>query len=252
MAIEITRRALAEVTLAGSGLDGLGGLYLAYDLLGGQRGPLRLLVRSIGYITLFFLGYVLLLGLPYALVGAAGMGVLLTMEYWFASAAGDKVYRPLGLVVFGIFRGTVHGLAAMTIAGIRFSIFFGLLTCVGLTASFLAGFSPSDDYETHSTVRLSRRKIFASILRTLIVSGAGVASALLVDSTLHSLLLGLKLGLAAGIVSAIVGVSSPPIEWWIENLPERRLGAIGIGLIIMGLLLQSLQYWFVIWNVPVL
>jgi hypothetical protein len=33
---------VAAVSLTGISLDVLGGLYLAYDLLGGQHGPLRL------------------------------------------------------------------------------------------------------------------------------------------------------------------------------------------------------------------
>jgi hypothetical protein len=36
------RHALAIVSIIGSSLDVLGSLYLAYDLLGGEHGPLRL------------------------------------------------------------------------------------------------------------------------------------------------------------------------------------------------------------------
>ena len=38
---------VAVVSLTGTCLDVLGSLYLAYDLLGGQHGPLRLLVCSV-------------------------------------------------------------------------------------------------------------------------------------------------------------------------------------------------------------
>ncbi len=38
--------AVAAVSIAGTCLDVLGSLYLAYDLLGGQHGPLRLLTRA--------------------------------------------------------------------------------------------------------------------------------------------------------------------------------------------------------------
>ncbi len=37
---------VASISIAGSCLDVLGSLYLAYDLLGGQHGPLRLLTQS--------------------------------------------------------------------------------------------------------------------------------------------------------------------------------------------------------------
>ena len=37
---------VAAISIAGTCLDVLGSLYLAYDLLGGQHGPLRLLTRA--------------------------------------------------------------------------------------------------------------------------------------------------------------------------------------------------------------
>jgi hypothetical protein len=40
---------VAAVSISGISLDVLGGLYLAYDLLGGQHGPLRLLTRIVTY-----------------------------------------------------------------------------------------------------------------------------------------------------------------------------------------------------------
>jgi uncharacterized protein YjeT (DUF2065 family) len=41
---------------------------------------------------------------------------------------------------------------------------------------------------------------------------------------------------------------SPVIEWRIENLPERQLGVIGLGLILIGVLLQSIHYWIVVFS----
>ena len=54
---------VATVSIAGSSLDVLGSLYLAYDLLGGQAGPLRLLTRAVTYSVVFGIGYGLGLGL---------------------------------------------------------------------------------------------------------------------------------------------------------------------------------------------
>jgi hypothetical protein len=54
--------------------------------------------------------------------------------------------------------------------------------------------------------------------------------------------------LAAGTVNALVGLFSPAIEQWIENLPERRLGVAGLGLIFAGMILQSIQYWIVVFE----
>ncbi len=43
----------------------------------------------------------------------------------------------------------------------------------------------------------------------------------------------------------------PFIEYFSDNLPERSMGAFGIGLIFIGFSLQSFQYWIVVLDVPV-
>ena len=53
---------LAIISIVGSSLDCLGALYLAYDLLGGEHGPLRTLTRAVTYGILFGMGYGLALG----------------------------------------------------------------------------------------------------------------------------------------------------------------------------------------------
>jgi len=49
--------AVAAISITGICLDVLGGLYLAYDLLGGQYGPLRLLTKMVTYSIVFGIGY---------------------------------------------------------------------------------------------------------------------------------------------------------------------------------------------------
>jgi hypothetical protein len=46
-----------------------------------------------------------------------------------------------------------------------------------------------------------------------------------------------------------VGPAIPYIEYYADNLPERRLGAFGIGLILCGFALQSVQYWLTLFDV---
>ena len=250
MPITFTQQTVAEISLVGMGLDLLGGCYLAYDLLGGRRGPLRIIARAAGYIALFFVGYLLLIGLSYALVAASGMGTTLILEF---AVAGSKPSRPevlrARLITFGFLRGIVLGLAGMTVAGVAFGIFFGLISGIGLTVSYLVGFAPTDDYAPSRKPRLSRHKTLASLYRALAVSIAGILAGLFASST--SVWFGLRLGLAAGVVSALIGLFSPIIEWRIENLPERRLGLIGLSLILAGVVLQSIQYWLTVFAVPV-
>lgn len=51
MSIVLNQRFLGGVLLLGQALDLLGGLYLAYDLFGGVKGPLRRLTEIITYIV---------------------------------------------------------------------------------------------------------------------------------------------------------------------------------------------------------
>jgi hypothetical protein len=59
---------LAAVSIVGTSLDVLGSLYLAFDLLGGQHGPLRLLTRAVTYSIVFGVGYGIGLGVFFGLV----------------------------------------------------------------------------------------------------------------------------------------------------------------------------------------
>jgi hypothetical protein len=246
--VALTRQFVAELSLAGMGCDVLGGCYLAYDLLGGKRGPLRTIARATGYVALFFIGYLSVLGVRYALVAASGMGILLAIEFRRAGANPELARSRGSVVLFGFLRGLVLGLAGMTIAGLWFAAAFGIFSGAGLAASYVIGFAPTHDYETRAQPRLSSRRLFASLLRAIAVSVAGILASLLTESGSHWLYVGLRLGLAAGIVSALVSLLSPAIEWRIDNLPERRLGMLGLGLILAGMILQSIQYWTVVLN----
>lgn len=249
--VALTREFVAELSLAGMGCDVLGGCYLAYDLLGGKRGPLRTIARATGYVALFFLGYIIVLGVRYAIVAASGMGILLAIEFRRAGANPELARSRGSVVLFGFLRGLVLGLAGMTIAGLWFAAVFGIFSGTGLALSYVIGFAPAHDYETQAKPRLSAHSLFASLLRAIAVSTAGILASLLTESGSHWIYVGLRLGLAAGVVSALVSLCSPAIEWQIENLPERRLGMLGLGSILIGMILQSIQYWTVVFNIPV-
>ena len=79
----------------------------AYDLLGGKKGPLRVITPIATYSATFGLGYALPLGLRYGLVVGPGFGVALGLEFWLASgkralqelkpihSAGNHPVRPV-------------------------------------------------------------------------------------------------------------------------------------------------------------
>ena len=70
---------VAAVSITGTCLDVLGSLYLAYDLLGGQHGPLRLLTRAVTYSVVFGIGYGLGLGLFFGIASGIASGITLSL-----------------------------------------------------------------------------------------------------------------------------------------------------------------------------
>jgi hypothetical protein len=86
-ALDLDRHELAAINLAGILLDLMGGLYLAYDLLGGRKGPLRVITRIAIYSLVFGLGYGLPLGVRYGVVAGSGFGIALGLEFWRAGAS---------------------------------------------------------------------------------------------------------------------------------------------------------------------
>src|SRR5580658_4152784 len=71
---------VAAVSIAGTCLDVIGSLYLAYDLLGGKHGPLRLLTRAVTYSIVFGVGYGLGLGAFFGLVLGLATGATISAE----------------------------------------------------------------------------------------------------------------------------------------------------------------------------
>ncbi len=62
---------------------------------------------------------------------------------------------------------------------------------------------------------------------------------------------GLKAGLTIGVVTAIASACVSFIEWIVDHVPEKTMGVFGIGLILTGFALQSLQYWAALLDVSI-
>jgi len=65
----------------------------------------------------------------------------------------------------------------------------------------------------------------------------------------HVLSFAIRVGLVTGLVTGFGATITPFIEYYADNLPERRLGVFGIALILCGFSLQSLQYWLSLFDV---
>src|SRR5258708_12779919 len=66
----------------------------------------------------------------------------------------------------------------------------------------------------------------------------------------HAWSFAIRVGLVIGIVTGVGATLNPYIEYYPDNLPERRLGVFGIGLFLCGFTLHSLHYWLPYFDFP--
>lgn len=241
----IDRHTLALVSIVGSSLDVLGALYLAYDLLGGEHGPLRTLTRGVTYGALFGLGYGLALGPIFGLASGATHGLTLAWEFSRASRRGPKPGFWYDFVMC-VIRGAGFGSGIAYLYGARFGAVFGALSTVGQVIGYQAGMRPTIDYEPVARFRLTKYQLLGAVNRTFGYAFAGFISALAAHQRVSALVIGVKAGLAIGVVTALATACTSAVEWGADHVPEKRMGVFGLGLILVGFALQSAQYWVVL------
>jgi predicted secreted protein len=244
----VDHHTVAIVSIIGTCLDVLGSLYLAYDLLGGQHGPLRLLTRVVTYSILFSIGYGLGLGLFFGLASGIATGITLSIEFSRASRGLDHYSLPWeGL--FSAIRAFAFGAGLYRILGFGFAIAFAILITGGQIFAYSRGIRPAADYAAPRHPRLMRRLFWTTAIRTV----GYMVTALICSAFIHHVdqawSFAIRVGLVIGIVTGVGGTVYPYIEYYADNLPERRLGVFGIGLILCGFTLQSLQYWLALFDI---
>ena len=246
----IDRHTLAVVSIVGGALDMLGALYLAYDLLGGEHGPLRTLTRGVTYGALFGVGYGLALGPVFGLASGGAHGLTLAWEYSRALRHGPKPGFWYDTAMSAI-RGCGFALGATYLYGGAFGATFGALSTVGQALAYRAGIRPTIDYQPSRRPRMTKYQFLAVVNRTIGYAVTGYVSSLVAQQPEHAIAVGLKAGLAIGVVTAIANTCTPFIEWIADHVPEKRMGVFGVGLILIGFALQSVQYWVALLDVSV-
>ena len=240
--------ALAIVSIAGTCLDLLGTLYLAYDLLGGQHGPLRWLTRAVTYSLVFGLGYGFGLGALFGLAAGITTGITISIELNRA-ARGLSHYSFAWEAFFSAVRGFGFGAGLYITLGLRFAIAFATLITAGQLFAYSRGVRPAMDYSAARRPRFSRRQLWGTVIRTFGYIVTALICSFFIRHIDHPWLFAIRVGLVTGIVTAIGVTVNPYIEYYADNLPERRLGVFGIALILCGFSLQSLQYWLTLFDV---
>jgi hypothetical protein len=185
----IDKHTLALVSIVGSALDVLGALYLAYDLLGEEHGPLRTLTRGVTYGALFGAGYGLGLGPFFGLASGGAHGITLASEFSRASRRGPKPGIWYDTAMSAI-RGAGFALGATHLFGGTFGAMFGTLSTVGQVFGYRAGLRPTIDYQPAARPRLTKHQFLAVVNRTAGYALAGFVSALAAHHRVNALRVG--------------------------------------------------------------
>jgi hypothetical protein len=240
--VTIDKHIIALISIVGSALDVLGAMYLAYDLLGGEHGPLRTLSRAVTYGAVLGIGFGLALGPVFGLAAGVTHGITLAWEYSRASRHEPQPGFWLDTAMSAI-RGCGFAVGAAYSSGLAFGVTFGVLSAAGQAIAYRFGIRPTADYKPATRPRFTRFQLLAALNRTVGYAAAGYVSSLVAQHREHAIAVGLRTGLAIGLVTAIGGSFTPFVEWTADHVPERRMGVYGVGLILTGFALQSIQYW---------
>jgi hypothetical protein len=244
----VDHHTVALISIIGTCLDVLGTLYLAYDLLGGQHGPLRLLTRAVTYSVVFGIGYGLGLGLFFGLASGITTGITLAIEFNRAARGLDH-YSLFWEAFFSAIRGFGFALGLYRIVGVGFAIAFAVLITLGQIVAYSRGMRPSMDYSATRRPRLTLRQFWGTVIRTIGYMVTALLCSAFIHHVDHPWFFAIRVGLVTGVVTGVGATMNPYIEYYADNLPERRLGVFGIALILCGFSLQSLQYWLALFDV---
>jgi hypothetical protein len=96
---------------------------------------------------------------------------------------------------------------------------------------------------------LTRRQFWGTVGRTIGYTVTALLCSSFVRHVDHAWLFALRVGLVTGVVTGVGATVNPYIEFYADNLPERRLGVLGIALILLGFSLQSTQYWLALFDI---
>jgi hypothetical protein len=225
------------------------GLYLAYDLLGGQHGPLRLLTRAVTYSIIFGAFYTLGLGPIFGIGAGLTTGITVAFEL-NRVAIGKGDYSRLGDFVCSSIRGIGFAIGLDLHDGFSFAMVFAAMIIAGQMVGYYRGMRPSLNYHPGTRPRITRRQWQGTAVRTVGYALAGLLSGIVTHHQQGALPYALRVGITTGVATAFGIMAVPVVEYYADHLPERRMGVFGILLILCGFGLQSVQYWLVLFDIP--
>src|SRR5882724_2391413 len=188
---------VAAISITGTCLDVLGSLYLAYDLLGGQHGPLRLLTRAVTYSIVFGIGYGLGLGLFFGIASGIATGITIAIELNRTARGLDHHSLPWE-GFFSAIRGLAFGAGLYRTLGFGFAVSFAVLITAGQMVAYSRGMRPAIDYVANRRPRLTRRQFWGTVVRTIGYIVAALVCSAFVHHIDHVWSFAIRVGLVTG------------------------------------------------------
>jgi hypothetical protein len=200
------------------------------------------------YSLVFGIGYGLGLGLIFGVFAGVATGITLSIELNRAARGLDHYSLPWE-ALFSAIRAFAFGAGLYRSLGLEFAVTFAVLVTLGQVFAYSRGMRPAMEYIAFRRARLTRRQFWGTVVRTIGYIVTALICSALVRRVDHAWAFAIRVGLVTGLVTGFGATINPFIEYYADNLPERRLGAFGIGLILCGFTLQSLQYWLALFDV---
>ena len=174
------------------------------------------------------------------------IAILLALSFWLMGEL--KFFIPYKAVLLHQYGIAILAFVAVVFLNV-FAVAFAVLITVGQVVAYSRGMRPSTDYAASRRPRLTRRQFWGTVIRTIAYIATALVCSAFVHHIDHAWSFALRVGLVTGVVTGLGTTVNPYIEYYADNLPERRLGAFGIGLILCGFAMQSLQYWLALFDV---
>jgi hypothetical protein len=214
-----------------------------------------LLTRAVTYSIVFGLGYGLGLGLVFGLAAGISSGITVAIEL-SRSSRGQQHFSLPWEMFFASVRSAAFGLALYHVLGggtsaLGFAVTFAVLTAGGAGFAYSRGLRPGMEYAEIDSPkpRFTHRQFWATVARTVGYIAAALVSSAFFGKGGEDWSLALRIGVVVGLTTGLGQLAIPFIEYYADRMPERRMGAIGIGLILCGFTLQSTQYWLQLFDV---
>ncbi|MBA3858040.1 MAG: hypothetical protein C0507_14140 [Cyanobacteria bacterium PR.3.49] len=228
----------AVITVIGMTCDVMGGLYLAYDLLGGENGPLARLTKIVNYSVLLVLLFLTTMGLKFALIVGIAFGTALGLHFDRAGKGiPDTSKFLLGTAV-------LRGSAITGAVALKENYILGLTMGILVFAMSLVlpkmKISPSMLYHSAKKPQLTWKQVLIALALMAIATGSGLLGASIAHGDAQTITFVFKFGLTFGFAIFVVSTVSPLIEWYSDHLPPQTFGTAGVILFIVGFLIQAI------------